>query len=262
MALIHKYIDANLSAINIWKSLCVSNRSCVYKHCFRVKSFLHRASTLRHQRFHVSGNNVVANSWAFFLHQHKYGLHVFFHAVAFEIVTVGVLQTIPISASIYLICQTRNIFRCFDLCASSQVEMRPLFMFANIILSREYSKTLTYDFKFLLGSITWRFDRPSLKWSRRSLPAVCFLSRCYGIFFRFASSRYHQVLCWNKRIIIEFISETSLFLGKNCGIVAATGRLSTGSPSRTPCSFASLWSHAALPTRESLNKAGVFSFFF
>ena len=214
MALIHKYIDANLSAINISKSLCVSNRSCVYKHCFRVKSFLHRASTLRHQRSHVSANNVIANSWAFFLHQRKYGLYAFFHALALQIVTVGVLQTIPISASIYLICQTRNIFRCFDLCASSQVEMRPLFMFANTILSREYSKTLTYDFKFFLGSIKWRFNRPSLKWSLRSLPSVCFLSRCYGIFFRFASAYCHQVLCWNKRTIIEFYSETSLFLEK------------------------------------------------
>lgn len=209
MALIHKYIDANLSAINISKSLCVSNRSCVYKHCFRVKSFLHRASTLRHQRSHVSANNVVANSWAFFLHQRKYGLYAFFHALALQIVTVGVLQTIPISASIYLICQTRNIFRCFDLCASSQVEMRPLFMFANTILSREYSKTLTYDFKFLLGSSKWHFDRLSLKWSLRSLPAVCFLSRCYGIFFRFASALLsssfmlkqtynRRVLFWNK----------------------------------------------------------------
>lgn len=137
--------------------------------------------------------------------------------------------------------------------------MRPLFMFANTILSREYSKTLTYDFKFLLGSSKWHFDRLSLKWSLRSLPAVCFLSRCHGIFFRFASAYYHQVLCWNKRIIIEFYSETSK---KNHGIVAATGRLSTGNPSRKPCSFASVWSHAALHSRERLNKAGVFSFSF
>lgn len=79
MTLIHKYIDANLSAVNISKSLCVSNRSSVYKQCFKVKSFLHRAATLRHQRFHVmQRENVVANSWAFFLHQHKYGFRTFF----------------------------------------------------------------------------------------------------------------------------------------------------------------------------------------
>ena len=61
----------------------------------------------------------------------------------------------------------------------------------------------------------------------------------------------------------SFILKQAFFLKKkNHGIVAATGRLSTGNPSRKPCSFASVWSHAALHSRERLNKAGVFSFSF
>lgn len=95
--------------------------------------------------------------------------------------------------------------------------------------------------------------------SSRGVLFITLLWNFFSICFCLLSSSFmlkqtynHGVLFWNKLFSWK----------KNHGIVAATGRLSTGNPSRKPCSFASLWSHAALPSRERLNKAGVFSFSF
>lgn len=94
--------------------------------------------------------------------------------------------------------------------------------------------------------------------SSRGVLFITLLWNFFSICFCLLSSSFmlkqtynHGVLFWNKPFSWK---------KKNHGIFATTGRLSTGNPSRKPCSFASLWSHAALPSRERLNKAGVFSF--